>query len=380
MIYWYTGQPGHGKTLHGIDHAITLRDEGRLVYVCNVTGFDHAKAGMLPMTPDEFRDWMNFLPDGAVCLVDEAYEHKMLPKRPPGAAVPSHVEQLAKHRHRGLDFIFISQSPQTQCDSFVHDLIEQHIHVRRMWGLPFVWLRKFFYMERNPLKATPNVIARVRLPKRPMGLYTSTSMDTTQKHIPWYVIALGLGIPLVLFGAWYMVRDVDDALQGQGPAKPASVAAQGAGANGALATVATAPKQPTSRELRERDFAKWLEARIPGQPWTAPAYDSLSVGSRAPRVFCYVSGKLASPEATCKCLTEQGTRYAMDQDVCTRIAIDGQYEPFRDEERGNGRGMDDIAQFRRLGDAELASESVPASDAATVPPGEPMASYGGFRQ
>lgn len=38
MIYWYTGQPGHGKTLHAIDHAIDFRDAGRLVYVCNVRG------------------------------------------------------------------------------------------------------------------------------------------------------------------------------------------------------------------------------------------------------------------------------------------------------------------------------------------------------
>ncbi|MBD4017350.1 zonular occludens toxin family protein, partial [Xanthomonas citri pv. citri] len=74
MIYWYTGQPGHGKTLHAIDHAIDFRDAGRLVYVCNVRGFKHADARMLEMTPEQFIDWPNSLPDGAVCVVDEAYE------------------------------------------------------------------------------------------------------------------------------------------------------------------------------------------------------------------------------------------------------------------------------------------------------------------
>src|SRR5207342_1846194 len=114
MIYWYTGQPGHGKTLHAIDHALNFRDEGRLVYVGNVRGFKYDQARVLPITPEQFRDWMNFLPDGAVCFIDEAYEHEMLPKRAPGSRVPEHVKELAKHRHRGIDFIFVSQSPAKQ--------------------------------------------------------------------------------------------------------------------------------------------------------------------------------------------------------------------------------------------------------------------------
>lgn len=348
MIYWYTGQPGHGKTLHALDHAIEFRDAGRLVYVCNVTDFDYERAGMLPMTPEQFRDWPNFLPDGAVAVVDEAYEHEMLPKRPPASKVPHHVKQLAKHRHRGLDFIFVSQSPQTQCDSFVHDLIEQHIHVRRMWGLPFVRLRKFFYMERNPLKATPNVVKRVRLPRRPMGLYKSTEMDTTQRHVPWYVIALAIGVPTVLGGAWYMVRDVEASLSGTETAiEPGEPPAGAAGENGALATVEPAPPAPpSSRELRSTDYAAWLTPRVVGQPWTAPAYDSISIPNRPPRVFCGSSGLGA--DRTCSCITEQGTRYLMDLDRCLTIVQHGQYEPLLDAADGELRRLDDVAQLRGL--------------------------------
>lgn len=368
MIYWYTGQPGHGKTLHALDHALTLRDEGRLVFVGNVTEFQYEKARMLPITPEQFRDWMNFLPDGAVCVIDEAYEHGMLPKRPAGAKVPAHVEQLAKHRHKGLDFIFVSQSPATQCDSFVHDLIEQHIHVRRMWGLPFAWLRKFFYMERNPLKATPNVIARVRLPKRPQGLYRSTTMDTTQKHVPWYVIALAIGIPLVLGGAWYSVHDVEQSLSGEKTAiSPAGGKAIGAAEDGAVATAEAKPEaKPTPRELRSSDYVAWITPRIPTQPWTAPAYDQLPVSAKAPRVFCMIGGDRQSGDANCRCLTEQGTRYLMDVDQCMVVALDGQYEPLRDETDGDVRRMDDISQRKRLDEAELAARA----PAPLAPPGE----------
>lgn len=198
MIYWFTGQPGHGKTLHGIDQALDWVAEGRLVYACNIREFDYAKASMLEMTPEQFRDWPNFLPDGACAIVDEAYEHNMLPKRPPGSKVPEYVQQLAKHRHRGIDFIFICQSPAKQCDDFTHDLIERHVHVRRRFGLPFAHLRIFDRYERNPEKAHPLILKRVKLPKRPMGLYKSTEVDTTEKKIPWYYPAAVVLAVLIL--------------------------------------------------------------------------------------------------------------------------------------------------------------------------------------
>jgi hypothetical protein len=376
MIYWYTGQPGHGKTLHAIDHAITLRDEGRLVYVCNVTDFNYEKARMLPMTPEQFCNWMEFLPDGAVALVDEAYEHGMLPKRPAGSKVPKHVEQLAKHRHRGLDFIFVSQSPAKQVDEFIHDLIEQQIHVRRMWGLPFAWLRKFFYMERNPLKATPNVVQRVRLPKRPFGLYKSTSMDTTQKHVPWYVFALLIGIPSTLGGVVWSMNAVEDSFQGQGTADV--VAAQRKNGStpeedGARATADDAGGAVVSRkaELRKKDYTTWLTPRIGGQPWTAPAYDHLSVPNQPPRIFCMASGH--DGHDSCSCLTEQGTRYVVEQNRCRMIAVDGQYEPFLDEVEGDRRRLDATTQLRRLASQELSAPGqaagAGASAAAAMIPG-----------
>jgi zona occludens toxin (predicted ATPase) len=155
VIYQFTGQPGHGKTLHALLQALEFKDQGRVVYACNVRDLDYERSGLLPMTPEQFRDWPNWLPDGAVALVDECYEHDMLPKLGPGVKVPHHVEQLAKHRHRGIDFIFVCQSPSKQMHTFVHDLIEQHTHVRRRFGMNFVHLRIFDRYESRPEKAHP---------------------------------------------------------------------------------------------------------------------------------------------------------------------------------------------------------------------------------
>jgi len=332
MIYWFTGQPGHGKTLHAIERLLEFKDQGRIVYACNIREFDYAKTGVLEMTPEQFRDWPNFLPDGAVALVDEAYEHGMLPKRPPGGKVPEHVEQLAKHRHRGLDFIFVSQSPDKQCDQFVHDLIERHVHVRRRFGTKFVQLREFDRFEAQAEKATPLVNRRRTLPTRPMGLYKSTELDTTERRIPWYIIAL----PLLLVGAVVMAYYTFGGMGKRfaGKDAPALVVANGAPAprDGALATAGGAGAHSSRMPLKE--YVDQFLPRIPSQPWSAPIYqDALSVPNEPPRLFCMSSlggenglGKIDDP--SCSCVTEQGTVYDLDDSTCRYIARRGQYEPY----------------------------------------------------
>lgn len=76
--------------------------------------------------------------ENAIVLIDEAYEHGMMPKRPNSTVVPRHIERVAKHRHFGMDIIGVCQSPDTQCDPFLRDLIERHIHVRRRFGTEHV--------------------------------------------------------------------------------------------------------------------------------------------------------------------------------------------------------------------------------------------------
>ncbi len=367
MIYWFTGQPGHGKTLHAIEKLLEFKDKGRIVYACNIRQFDYAKTGVLEMTPEQFRDWPNFLPDGAVALVDEAYEHDMLPKRPPGSKVPHHVEQLAKHRHRGLDFIFVSQSPDKQCDQFVHDLIERHIHVRRRFGTKFVHLREFDRFEAKAEKATPLVVRRKVLPKRPMGTYQSTEMDTTERKVPWYYFAFPLAAAFGLFLMYYTFGSMGKRLGGDAenlavPAASAAPANHGVQATGAAGAGASSPVSPA-------DYARKFLPRIPSEPWSAPAYDSvLSLPTEPPRLFCMSSlgGKNAHGEyvePSCTCLTEQGTSYELDQPTCRFVARRGQYEPYRDER--DDRYVDGPTQLDR-GREAIARRDVPVVSAPPV--------------
>ncbi|MEQ1511612.1 MAG: zonular occludens toxin domain-containing protein [Lysobacteraceae bacterium] len=382
MIYWYTGQPGHGKTLHAIDHMIEFKKNGRLCYVCNVRDFDYEKAGMLEMTPAQFRDWMNFLPDGAVALVDECYEHGMLPRRAPGATLPTHVEQLAKHRHRGIDFIFVSQSPDKQCDSFTHDLIDRHVHVKRRYGTQFVSLREFDRFEARAEKAVPLVTRRVKLPKRPMGLYKSTELDTTERRIPWFYYALVVGVPLAL-GYWFFLSShMSDRLSGEEESAELKEKLGIAPGNGAQATVPGA--SPQLALPSGRDYAREMSPRIEGQPWTAPAYDSTAFAPHPPRLFCASSGWDGSD--SCSCITDQGTVYFVQLDKCRIIARNGQLDPFYDARDQEANRLDAVDQKNRLrasleeggslrGAVEVPSAS-PVRGAAVQSPYGRVAAYG----
>lgn len=342
MIYWFTGQPGHGKTLCAIARALEFKQQGRRVFVCNVRDFDYEKTGMEKLTPEQFRNWMQELPDGAVCLVDEAYEHGMLPKRSAAQKVPEHVERLATHRHRGLDFIFVCQSPDKQIDGFVHDLIESHTHVRRRFGTSFQHLRQFDRFERNPEKSTPIVIKRQRLPKHVFGLYKSTELDTTERKVPWYFFALAIGAPLALVYMYWTFGGMAERLTGAKAAQPAT--ASHLDANAAKAAVASAPVG--GEPMSTLEYLRQFVPRVPSQPWSAPAYDDITISNEPPRIFCMAaeSGENAVGEAmaeSCTCLTEQGTRYTLQQDHCRYIAKHGQYEPHYTErvDKHDGYGM-----------------------------------------
>lgn len=354
MIFFFTGQPGHGKTLHALDRLLEFKDKGRAVYACNVRDLQHAKAGIQPMTPDEFKTWPETLPAGSVVLVDECYEHGMMPKRAPGQKVPHWVEQLAKHRHLGHDFIFVCQSPTKQVDAFVHDLCEQHVHVRRRFGTRFVHLRIFDRFESRPEKSHPLVLKRTTLPKRPMGLYTSTEMDTSEKRVPWYYWAAVVLVLGSLIGAVWSMTRID--AQFDPDALPKGVPR----GDGAPATARLGSTEGQSLGT-PREYAEFHLPRFATMPWSAPVYDGRNVQAD-PLLLCMSSsggGVDAQGEdrgPSCTCLTEQGTRYEIPEPQCRTVARHGMpYNPYRHRPQEQPSGPREVAQadVRRSGASDV---------------------------
>ncbi|GAA0708517.1 hypothetical protein ISN75_10655 [Dyella marensis] len=194
MIYLKTGQPGHGKTLRAISQALEFKAKGREVFVAGVRGLKHADAGFHELADP--RKWQD-CPDGSVILLDECYQ--WFPKGGSTARIPDYIQAMATHRHRGFDFILVCQQASKQLHPFIVGLVEHHEHIRRKFGFKKAvilwWDRYSDNVKKSDTKkfwSYPSAVMK-------RGLYESTSLDTTQKNIPWYVYALPLSA-LLVFG------------------------------------------------------------------------------------------------------------------------------------------------------------------------------------
>jgi hypothetical protein len=323
-----TGQPGHGKTLYAIWLGLQLKAEGREVYADGIKGLDYEKTGFKPL-PHKFTEWdpadkddqgrqmpkWQLLPHGSVIILDECYDY--MPQRAAGAKVPAHIDALARHRHHGYDIILLCQK-HDQLDSFVKGLIDPHIHVRRKFGFNVAILKTWDRFESNVAKGTDYLVAPTwRYPKEVYSLYTSATMHTVKKKLPWYFYAPFVLVPLVVGAVWYTMHS----LRAMGDRSAGAVATDGRSA--APAAVGQSRAKSADDDLRQSDYAAWMKPRVKGMPWTAPAYDQLQPQG-VPDLFC-----IAVDDGRCTCHTEQGTKYEVEPGVCRAIARDGVYNPFR---------------------------------------------------
>ncbi|MDR2872069.1 MAG: zonular occludens toxin domain-containing protein [Xanthomonadaceae bacterium] len=316
-----TGQPGHGKTAYAIERAFKHRDEGRSVYVHGIRDFDYSRAGMHHL--DNPRQWQD-LPDGSVVVIDECYS--VFPNRNPGSMVPSHVQDLATHRHRGFDFILIAQQG-LQLDPFIRGLYDEHIHVRQTSVIKGrTKLRRWNkYQSDVNVQSGADVIDWMR-PKWVFGYYTSTVLNTTRRTVPMWArwIMLGVVLLVCVFGFLkYRYDSKVDRLRPSvvdviGSSADTSRLREGAGGDSILSLA---------------DYSSRHLPRFPAAPWSAPVYDHRPV-TVDPQIYCMSSlaghGADGWMDSSCTCLTDQGTKYDIGRMDCVRIARYGQpYNPYR---------------------------------------------------
>jgi hypothetical protein len=365
MIYLFTGQPGHGKTLRAIQMALEYKAQGRNVYAHGVPGLDYAASGFFPL--DDPKKWQD-LPDGSVVLLDECYT--TFPRRAPGAKVPDYVEKMATHRHRGFDFILICQQARQQLDLFLLGLLDSHYHVRRKFGLGGALILEWDQFQENTKNS--NIKKPWKYPRDLMrrNLYRSTTQDTTRRRVPWFIWALPGVLCILAVLVWYVVSW----FHSPDPVKP--VGAVTASSVPLVKPGADMAQLMRGGRRRPDDLVAWFKPRIAGQPWTAPAYDDRPVASD-PEIYC-----IAVDDGRCSCMTEQGTRYALDANICRSIAANGVYNPWRAPERSQDRDRQDRQGTGQPDQSRPSSDAVASSGGGVpwpagvvpsdyVPPGAP---------
>jgi zona occludens toxin len=379
-----TGLPGNGKTLFMLwSIAAKAQKENREVFYHNIKLADVEPVNTWQKFEPE--KWMD-LPHGSIIVIDECQE--VFPKKPNGAQLPPHYEELAKHRHKGFDMFFITQHP-TLIDNFVRRLVGQHYHSVRKFGMQRATIYEWSACNPAPENVSSQksaITLKWAYPKEVYGWYKSAEVHTVKRSIPMKVVLAGLFVVAVLMaGVWALDR-YQHRYDKQKPAVPSgSVDAAAAPVVASTSSGQAAPKTPAEielaakmRELEDlREYVRQQTARVAGLAYTAPKYDELTKPVRVPiPAMCIQIGTIARPkEITCKCWSQQATPMPdVPFNMCIEFARNGFFRDFdADRDRvADERTQRGVEAMRAVPEASVPVREDRGRPAVAILPGKPM--------
>lgn len=309
-VHLVTGLIGSGKTLRAVSLIKQEVATGRAVFVCNINGLNIP--GVIPF--DDPKRWQE-LPPGSLLVVDEAQRYWRSRRT---AEVPDELQAMETSRHDAVSFLILTQQP-TYLDKHLRGLVGRHDHLYRRMGLQSAQMFTWERCAEDPMSIGEKDAADKSVfvyKKEDFASYKSADEHTVKVKIGTRMKLVAAAAVLVLACIGWIAWQLNSDGAGEG----AAVASSGL------------PAQPANRSasvahLSHMDYFARLVPRSPTMPWSAPAYDGNRVASK-PEVACMSSGLDGSE--SCKCMTEQGTLYALEEASCRLIARHGPtYNPFK---------------------------------------------------
>jgi zona occludens toxin len=339
MITLLTGLPGNGKTLFALWYIKQKAErEQREVYYNNIKDLN------LPWTLlEKPEDWMS-CPAGSIIVLDEA--QFVFPKKPSGAKPPAHYEELATHRHKGVDIYVITQHPSL-IDNFVRQLVGQHFHAVRKFGMNRATIYEWSACNPAPQNQTSQKSAislKWKYPKEVFSYYKSAEVHTVKRAIPAKIfLAIGF-VFLVIFAGWYTMQRYKARYEKPVDGQSQIADRAGPGAVNVIDTANVVNPDVVDPIADAKQYMFNQTPRIASLPETAPKYDALTVPSRVPvPAMCVQIGSATSgKEIRCKCYTQQATPIDIEFNMCLSIARNGRFmdfdpEPMRQQEQSAQR-------------------------------------------
>lgn len=313
-----TGLPGSGKTLRVVHFIKQAMEAGEVVFVCNLNGL---KVPHVPM--EDPREWQT-LPSGSILVVDEAQQFFRARR---GGDVPAYLTAMETIRHAGVRLVLTTQQPD-YLDSHLRGLVGLHEHLVRVNGesAAKIWRHVEVMDNVRSERARNRYDSETwRYPPELFALYESAQVHTVKRVLSSRfkrgLMFAGAAALLLGFAAYRMPGVL-------GIGGDAVGAAQAAESVGHKPNALQLVPGPSAAEpvMDAGQWAQRFQPRIPEMPMSAPAYDDRPIVSN-PRIFCAIGTRKG-----CFCLTEQGTRYQMDQLKCTALVnAGGAYDPFKAE-------------------------------------------------
>lgn len=339
MLYLYTGVPGAGKTLYAVSNLVKRKDfKDRPIFVDGIKDLDHDKINYFDIPEGEsIQTWPKWAPPGAIIVVDEC--QRIFRPRPSGSKVPDYVAELETHRHRGLDFILITQHPRL-IDVHLRGLIEHHTHL----GKTNLGLRRKMEWTTGGAKDPESranireaLISVYRLDKSVYGLYKSAEVHTKIRTKKSKLLMLfPLALCLVGYGIWSFTgfwgkfsgeeeqaKTASTTQTAQAQTQPSAVSASEPVSNGQYPKAETKPEEQKKPHLSEEDY----QPRIAERPETAPIYDGMN---KAVKAMPWPAACIKS-EKRCTCYTDQGTKIKdIGKQTCLNYVKDGlPFNPYK---------------------------------------------------
>lgn len=337
MLYLYTGVPGAGKTLYAVSNLLKRKDfKGRPIFVDGIKDLDHDKINYFDIPEGEsIQTWPKWAPPGAIIVVDEC--QRIFRPRPSGSKVPDYVAELETHRHRGLDFILITQHPRL-IDINLRSLIEHHTHLSKTnLGIrrKLEWTTGGAKDPESRTNIKEALVSVYKLDKSAYGLYKSAEVHTKIRTKKSKLLMLfPLALCIVGYGVWSFTG-FWGRFEGEAPST-AKTTETNKTAESAPTTTQTPQETATGRYETQTIQAEQpkphisvddYKPRIENRPETAPIYDGMN---KSVTVMPWPSACIKS-DKSCNCYTDQGTKIKeIDKKTCISYIKDGlPFNPYK---------------------------------------------------
>jgi hypothetical protein len=235
---------------------------------------------------------------------------------------------METHRHLGIDFLLTTQQP-TYLLKHLRGLVGEHTHhLRRTKTSAQTWTWNGCCDDPDSLSERDRGdVSLFVYPQFVFDWFLSTEQDTHKPGIPrrWKFVAVAAAMMLLLFtfGPDYLKKKT----------------LENSGAGSAVGSSPQAPSQGATKPQHKASLTKeeYMAQALPRHQalaWSAPIFDDRKVVSQ-PDMWCMSSeaGTDANGNhspASARCITEQGTRVAIDPAMARRIALSGgAYNPYR---------------------------------------------------
>lgn len=313
MIYLITGVPGSGKTLYAVSTLVQklaaekVKDKHgveftRRVVVDGIPNLLLPHEVMTELVEDDkgnftcagngLLTWPDWCQAGDILVVDEVQRYWR--PRGMGTKPPEMIKALETHRHKGVDFIIVTQNPML-IDQNVRRLVGRHLHVRRLFGMARAVIYDWDGCSVDVNRTKTATTTMWNYPKSAYALYKSSDLHTKQRQKipPWLIVPVlaivgGLAVAPQAFGT------LKGAMSGKGVSSVSAPASQGTPSE----RVAVAPVQPGASSVN-------AVANIPQAPVSVPEV------SLEPKF----AGCVSTPKK-CGCFDVKGVVVEVDQDVC----------------------------------------------------------------